>query len=160
MPIFGGVCPLFFFYRPSAKRKGEIVVAAQTTTGATFAIAGLILLCVGLKRLVLRKNAENRYMRCQAVMSGEVERKVFGRLVLFDPVMTYQVGEITYVAHIRTGDAGSIHQKGGHYSLLCSPDNPEHAMFELDRADTIIMRCFLVCGVLLLLVGECITLFL
>lgn len=132
----------------------------ESLSGAAFAVAGLILLLAGLKRLVLRKNAENRWLRTQAVMTGQVERRVIGKLVLADPVLTYSVGENAYVAHIRTGDAGSIHQLNGSYSLLCSPEKPELAMFELDRADEIIMRIFILCGCLLLVAGELIALFL
>ncbi len=123
-------------------------------TGASFALAGLIFLVAGLKRLFVRKNAENRWTRREAVMTGEAERRVFGRLVLFDPVMTYSIGENSYVTRIRTGDARSIHQKDGRYSLLCSPENPEAAMFELDRADVIIMRVFIGFGCVLLAVGQ------
>lgn len=124
------------------------------TAGAAFALSGLILLCTGLSRLFRRRRAEIHWVRRQAVMSGQIERKLWKKLVLLDPVMSYSIDEDNYVAHIRTGDAGTIHQLGGHYNLLCDPENPEQAIFELDRTDVLLMRCFVGAGCALLLLGE------
>ena len=129
-----------------------------STASAAFAVAGLILLGTGLARLIRRRSAEIRWIRCTAVMHTQVERPLWGRLVMLDPVMSYTIGEKDYVAHIRTGDAGSIHQTGGSYNLLCRPENPEDAMFETDRTDVILMRSFIAAGCVLLLVGELIML--
>lgn len=130
------------------------MVDSAATAGAAFAIAGLILLCTGLLRLVRRRGAEIRWKRCEAVMNSQAERRLWKNLVMLDPVMSYTFKGKSYVARIRTGDAGSIHQLGGRYNLLCDPENPEMAIFETDRTDLILMRAFIASGCVLITLGE------
>ncbi len=109
------------------------------TIGMALAALGACAALWALLRLIGRKKAENGWARATACMHSAVAHKApFSSRM--DPVMTYTVADKTYMARMRTADAGAIHQTGGRYGVLYDPKKPENAVFEVDTQNSAATR--------------------